>query len=226
MSTIASGNRLQLKIDVLTLPEQAAWALPELTPPELIDAILQEFQELEYLSQERGAYTLHLLKQGERQALDTSQPLQPQVSNGAHLVLAEVERPQPLNTRAAPQAAYVRDVTHGRVFRLDWLPAIIGRPDPSRPMNQQVAVNLQSFEYGLRVSRRHAQITAVGEQFYIENLANNPTRVNDEPLHGRVPLNHGDHIWLERSNITLKFILQEPPEIDMADESDESEEQS
>lgn len=226
MSTIANNNRLQLKIDVLTLPEQEALALPELTPPELIDAILQEFQEIEYLSQERGAYTLYKVQGGARQPLDKQAALQAQVSNGAHLVLAEVERPQPLNTRPAPQVAYVRDMTHGRVFRLDWLPAIIGRPDPSRSMNQHVAVNLQAFEYGLRVSRRHAQITAVGEQFYIENLANNPTRVNDKALHGRVPLNHGDHIWLERSNITLKFILQEPPERDVVEEHEDNEEQS
>jgi hypothetical protein len=221
MSTLTNSGRLNLTIDVLTLPKQAAWALPTLTPTELIRATLQEFaNDLEYIGQEPLAYELaqQTEGQGKWQPLQPDQPLAAQLKQGAHLRLEDKTRSRPVHTERPPEVAYLRDMSPmRRVYRLDWVPAIIGRPDPNRTHNEQVAIDLQGFEFGLRVSRRHAQITVVNGQFYIENLGNNPTRVNEQVLHGRVPLHHGDLIHLERSNITLKFILRNPPPPTLAD---------
>ncbi|NJN66781.1 MAG: FHA domain-containing protein [Chloroflexaceae bacterium] len=65
------------------------------------------------------------------------------------------------------------------------------------------------------MSRRHAQITEERGQFYLEGLSQNPTMVEDAqgnrvPLHAsKHRLHHGDRICLERSQITLKFLIRD-----------------
>ncbi len=53
-----SQTRLDLRIDVFEKANQRALAMPNLTPPELIEAILLEFRELEYLSNKPADYLL------------------------------------------------------------------------------------------------------------------------------------------------------------------------
>ena len=43
-------TRLNVRIDVFEKADQRALPLRELTPPQLVEAILQEFRELEYPS--------------------------------------------------------------------------------------------------------------------------------------------------------------------------------
>jgi hypothetical protein len=211
MST--NQKRLDLRIDVFEKPAQWAKPLPNLKPPELVDAILQEFQELEYLGDSSAEYRL-VAADNEEAALQEDVQLAQQVANESRLKLLEVERPLPPGTQRPSQAIYLRDVANGKVYKLHWLPAIIGRPDKNQPHDDRIAVDLESYQTGLRVSRRHAQITEQNGRFFIEGLSRNPTTVkNDEGAEAvgdrKRPLQHGDLIQLERSNITLKFIVRQ-----------------
>lgn len=211
MST--NQKRLDLRIDVFENKSQWAKPLPTLKPAELVDAILQEFQEVEYLSKSPTDYYL-VPVENEAAVLQEELPLQEQVANEARLKLLEVERPLPPGTKRPSSAIYVREVVSGKVYKLNWLPAIIGRPDKNQPNDDWIAVDLESYSTGLRVSRRHAQITEQNGRYFIESLSRNPTLLKD--AEGAVetvgdakrPLQNGDIIQLERSNIALKFIVR------------------
>ncbi len=206
----ASQTRLDVRIDVFEEENQWGKPLSSLKPPELITAILQEFRELEYLSGEADDYLL--VKKEDMSPLDPEEPLKKQLSNEAPLVLWEQERPLPPGTKRPSHPLYLRDQAAGKVFKLDWLPAIIGRPDKNQPHDDWLAVNLESYPTGLRVSRRHAQITEKDGRYYINSLSRNPAILKraaggDAPIgENRTPLTNGDVIFLERSNISLKFI--------------------
>jgi hypothetical protein len=205
--------RLDVRIDVFDKSDQRALPLRELTPPQLVEAILQEFRELEYLSDAPGDY--QLLRADDRAPLNEDDELGLQLGDGSRLVMVEKERELPAGTERPSRDIYLREQIMGKVYRLDWLPAIIGRPDKNQPNNDQVAVNLESYSTGLRVSRRHAQITEKEGEYFIQGMSRNPTFIRDNvgntiPVTSeRRPLENGDIIHLERSNITLKFIMRD-----------------
>lgn len=234
----AKDQRLELQIDIFTLKQQRALVLPTLTAAELVLAILQEFGgrqlpensagttaakqapapekllRLEYLGDNPSDY--QLLRADTRQPLDSAIPIGEQLFAKERLTLMESELPLPNGTARPRRPAYLRDQSSGKVFKLHWLPAIIGRGDPSQPHNDRIAVNLAAHAAGQRVSRRHAQIGEAGVQFFIERLSPNPTAIKDtkgrriqlgEEQH---LLRNGDVIILEGSQIALEFIVREP----------------
>ncbi len=211
MST--SASRLELQIDVFEKLNQKALPLSTLTPTQLVEAILQEFRELEYLSDKPADY--QLVKAEDQLPLDEESQLKAQLINGGRLVIMEKEQSLPSGTNHPTRAIYLREQAAGKVYKLHWQPAIIGRPDKNQLQNDQVAVNLESYKTGLRVSRRHAQITEKNGQYFIQSMSRNPTSIRDTD--GNVipvtsekrPLQNGDIIHLERSNIALKFIIRE-----------------
>ncbi|MCL4297869.1 MAG: FHA domain-containing protein [Anaerolineae bacterium] len=204
--------RLELHIDVFDKKDQRALALPNLTPPELVEAILQEFRELEYLSTAPADYLL--IKASDKTPLSSEGDLQQQVGNAGRLILVENKPAPPKDTRRPSQEIYLREQMTGKVYKLNWLPAIIGRPDKNQPHNEWLAVNLEPHQAGLRVSRRQALITEEGGQYFIESMSRNPTAIKtgeDKTIvvdSGKQPLQPGDIIFLERSNIALKFIVR------------------
>lgn len=218
-----SHGRLNLYIDIFELPNQHARALPDLTPAELVEAILQEFRELEYLGADPQEYAL-LTENG--MPLNDEEILAKQLEDQAKLVLTEKEIEIPQKTQKLAKNVYLRETNTNQVYRIRWQPAFIGRPDKNQPNNDWLAVNLESHLRGLRVSRRHAVITERNGEYYIEPLSQNPTIVirpdNTTQTLGtnnKVRLNPGDSIRLERSNITLKFLVQ-PDQIQAMSESD------
>lgn len=209
-------SRLNLTIDVLDTPNQPALALTSLTPAQLIEATLQEFQEIEYLGDSPENY--RLLKETTGEALLPEAPLHQQLSDGDHLQLVERSPAHPpAGAVTIKLPVYLRELNSGRVYKLNWLPVIIGRPDHNQPENNLVAVDMSEFETGMRVSRRHAKITGSDDRFYIENLSGNVTKVKDKTGQIRTidaqrqPLRHGDIIHLERSDLALKFIVRPNP---------------
>lgn len=205
-------TRIELLIDVFDLAEQQALALASLTPPQLVGAVLEEFGELEFLGANPADYLL--LRAADRSALDEGLALGDQLSAGERLALVERAAPAPAGTARPSRPIYLRDQGSGRVYRLDWQPAIIGRPDRGQDHNERVAVDLAAHPAGQRVSRRHAQIIEAAGAFFVEQLSPNPTLVRDGqgnalPAQARQPLRHGDVIFLENSQIALKFIVRE-----------------
>ncbi len=211
MST--NQTRLDLQIDVFKETKQQAKVLPNLTPPELIEAILQEFQaDMPYLSNQPADY--HLKKATDQTQLNDHKMLEQQLRAGDHLILVEKLPPIPSGAQRLTSHACLREESKGNVYNLYWQPAIIGRLDKKQSHNDWVAVNLESYETGLSVSRRHAKITEEKGQYYIEGMSLNPISIKD--INGKLRavtqakqiLNDGEVIHLERSNIDLKFMMR------------------
>lgn len=211
----AGKDRLDLTIDVLELPAQHAVALGALSPQELIAATLQEFREVEQLGIDPGDY--QLLDAATGAVLD-EKPLDALFAKDAkdvHLKLVEKPVALPRGAQPAPAPIYLREQASGRVFRLAWLPAIVGRPDRNLPDNQLLAVNLEAMPTGLRVSRRQVRLSEQGGQYFVQRMSGNPTvlrRTTGETITlldaSHAPIDNGDLIVLERSQITLKFLVQ------------------
>lgn len=205
-------TRLELQIDVFEKTNQRALALPDLTPPQLIDAILKEFRELEYLGDAPADYQLRKVQ--DRSPLADDHPLGEQLQPGERLMVIENGVPLPPNTQPPIQPVYLREQSMGKVYKLHWQPAIIGRPDRNQANPEPVAINLEGYKTGLRVSRRQAKITEENGRYFIESMSDNPTiikRDNGATLPvapEKQPLQNGDIIYLERSNIALKFIVR------------------
>jgi hypothetical protein len=208
-----SQARVELTIDVFEETGQRALALSELKPPQLVNAILQEFHNLEYLGDDADAY--YLLRSGSGEPLDAATSLDQQVKQGDWLVLAEQEQPLPGGTRRPSLAIYLREPHEAKAYAVQWLPAIIGRRSEHQPHDELVAVDLRTYETGLRVSRRHLRLTETHGDFYIENLSGNPVSLVSQRRPGPVAvtaarqiLAPGDVIRLDRSGIELKFIVR------------------
>lgn len=211
----ATPKRLDLRLDIGDLTAQQALVRTELTPPELVVAVLAEFHELEYLGNQAEAYCLR--RQNDGEPLDEQRPLGTQLNSGDRLVLTERLAPVPDGATRPAAVLYLRERASGRVYRLSWLPALIGRPDQNLTDNELLAIDLADHAAGTRVSRRHAQIIARDGQYLVERLAPNPTMLIDqagrtitleeEPL----PIQHGDTLLLERSQIALSFIVRNNP---------------
>lgn len=203
-------DRLELFIDVFDHAQQRALALPTLNPRTLIAAILQEFRELEFLSANPAEY--QLVQAADQTPLQEEQPLAKQVSNGQHLRLLERELSLPKGGEPPPLPLYLRDTATNKVFKVHWLPAIIGRLDPQVRDNELVAVNLEEYPTGLCVSRRHARIIRENGQLLLVSISSNPTALitnqGPKPVTQPQPLQSGDVIHLERSDISLKVIMR------------------
>jgi hypothetical protein len=141
--------------------------------------------------------------------------LYPKDAQDVHLRLVEKLSATPRGAQPAPAPIYLCEQATGRVYRLHWLPAIIGRPDRNLPDNQLLAVNLEALPTGLRVSRRHVKLSEQNGQYFVQRMSGNPTALRRGAGGvvnlldaSRAPLAHGDIILLERSQIALKFLVR------------------
>ena len=106
-----------------------------------------------------------------------------------------------------PGQAFIQNAETGKVYPIDWQPAIIGRPDATNPASAEaLAVDVSAFAEARTVSRRHAQITERGGIYYLEGLnERNPTFLNGRELklgekHALTP---GDQIRLGRVELVF-----------------------
>lgn len=213
----SSQARLDLLIDVFDQVEQPASVLPKIKPPQLIEAIIQEFREIQYLADDPAQY--YLARAGDGTPLEEDVEMSRQrLASGARLVLHERTLAAPAGAQPFSRRVYLREQSLGKVYRLVWRPAIVGRraESPSQGDGQPVAVDLQPFATGLRVSRRHLSIDERDGQPTVENLSNNPAFIQRAggvqiPVEaGKIPLQAEDIILLERSQIAFKvFFLPE-----------------
>ena len=238
MSMSKKQSRIDLRIDVLDLEDQHAVVLTNLKPPELVEAIVAEFHgdvNAQYLGANAADY--YLVNAENSAILDSETPVGQQVANNGRLALQEIERPLPSGGRSLKHIAYLRELASGNVYKLRWQPAIVGRFSEDLPMNELVAVDLQSYPTGLRVSRRHVAITETDGQFFVENLSKNPVSIRrgDDVIISvesrKQQIAPGDVIDLERSDIMLKLIVRngappDPVDAPAAEEPDENEEEN
>ncbi len=208
------NERIELTIDIFEKTGQVAHVLKTLTIRQLIEEILREFDEYLFLDLHTPSrYTLY--KKGESEPLDPKKTIaEYHLSPGTELVFQE--RPPIVRSDVSPIVGnvYLREKKSGRVFKLEWQPAIIGRPDNvsihNDLPNNLLAVNMQSFETGEHVSRRHAIILEEKGHYFIESKSQNPTLLNGnpDPISQREELHDGDEIHLIHSQITLRFMVR------------------
>lgn len=202
---------IDVKIDVFENAGQRARARKTLTARDLIQEILKEFDDIPADSPEK--YAIYL--KGDERPLKADANLiqldiQPQdelVFDYARQTLRRMFKPE--------QAAWLREESTGRVFDLEWQPAVIGRPTNEADHNLTLAVNVQSLPDGMTISRRHAQVTLSEGRYFIEALAeNNPVFLNgkDAPVNARREMKNGDKLVLGRNNVTFTFLTRKPGE--------------
>jgi pSer/pThr/pTyr-binding forkhead associated (FHA) protein len=198
---------IDVKLDVFEHVGQRARLRKSLTVSGLIEEILREFDDIAADTPEKYAVFL----KGMDRPLNagstlTELDLQPQDELVFEYVRQNIRRM--LNPE---DYAFLRDEESGRVYDLQWQPAVIGRPTNEAEHNIMLAVNLQLHPKGLTVSRKHAEITFSERRYYLEPLAdNNPVAVNGQliPPNTRRELKHGDKLTIGRNNLVLTFQTQ------------------
>lgn len=209
----STPSRRTLRIDVFEHPNQRASALLSLTPTDLVRAIVQEFREIEYLSDNPADY--RLCKANEQAPLAAESTVA-QLAQDERLTLVETAQPVPNGAHRPTRPLYLREQQSGKVYKLHWCPAIIGRPDRTQSHNDWLAVNLESYPSGLRVSRRHIGIVEEADQYFVyslspRNAAYHQTTAGHRTLltEAHHPLQHGDTLFLEGSELMLKFLIRD-----------------
>ena len=201
---------IDIKFDVFEQTGQHARVRKSLTVANLIQEVLREFDDINTNTPD----VYGIFPKGSDTPLDVGQTLiQLDIQPWDELVFEYVKRSirQMLDSRNHYQ---VRDETTGRLFDVQWQPAVIGRPSADVDQNMVLAINLQHLPLGQTVSRRHAQIILHKGVYYVEPLAeNNPVYVNNQeiPFGTRQELRHGDRIGVGRSQIPLTFLGMSAP---------------
>ncbi|MEW5988027.1 MAG: FHA domain-containing protein [Chloroflexota bacterium] len=200
---------VELSMDVFDEVGQVADVRLDLTVGELINEILREFKDLP--GDSPAGYALYL--KGKDMPLAQDKTVKELGLRPATQLTFGYAR-QAVTTRRQPftavKRAILQETTTGKRFLLTWQPAVIGRPSEDPTQSLMLAANVEPFPNSQRVSRRHAQITVQGGQYYLESLnPQNPTYINDEaePLQQPRLLQTGDLIRLGSSKIGLRFIL-------------------
>jgi len=192
-------------IDVFDQKGNQAKVRKNMTIGGVIEEILREFDDLD--RRIPNAYAIYL--KNHPQPLDRNRTLsQLDIQPRDELEFRYARRSQ-RESLLVDRKAYLHEESSRLVFELRWQPALIGRPDADPSHNELLAVNCEQLPDGLRVSRRHAQITADRGDFYIESLSpNNPTYLNEDELFDRQKLLSGDRIRVGRSQITFVFVQE------------------
>lgn len=209
-------QRIQCFIDVLDRERQRALVRKDVLPEELVKAVIDEFSsEIVYLGKNTDAYSICLRETGRE--LDPKAVLDEQIGDDAQLALTEKEGSIPKGATALPVPFYLREQSQGFVYKIRWLPAIIGRFDPNENESELVAVDLQNTPNGMRVSRRHVRMLIRDGVVYLELQSRNPASLirtdgNRENLEGQLlAFRHGDILKLDRSGVTLQALFQTEP---------------
>jgi len=200
---------IEISIDVFDQLDQRVKVKKTLTVDVLVQEILKEFDDLDRRTPQ--AYGLFL--KGVAKPLDGSKTIdQLDIHAQDELVFryARSSAREPLHGKTR---VYILEESTHKLFEIQWQPAIIGRPDAADPFhNELLAVNMEPFREGRRVSRKHAQITVEDGQYFIESLAsNNPIYLNDEtePVTQKRRLQQNTRIRLGRDIAVLTFLLRE-----------------
>ncbi len=200
---------IEISIDVFDQQDQRAKVKKNLTVDVFIDEILREFDDLD----RKNPLAYGLFLKGNPKPLDRSKSLNELDIHAQDELVFRYARSSPRIPLNPRHKVFLAEENTHKVFEIQWVPAVIGRADLGDPaLNELLAVNLDPFKEGRRISRRHAQITNEDGQYYVESLAtNNPTYLNDEstPITEKRRLQPNARIRLGKDLFVLTFILRE-----------------
>ena len=201
------SDYIDVKIDIFEHQDQRARVLESLTPAGLIQEILKEFDDITADAPEKYALYLKGMDRPLNPAYSmTKLDIQPQDT----LVFDYIR--QPIRKMLEPEDyATLREETTGKVFDIQWQPAVIGRPNSDVGHNIVLAANVQLLPNGMSVSRMHAQITFAEGRYFIEPMAeHNPLFLNGKeiPFNSRRELKNNDRIGVGRTKLSMVFEKQ------------------
>lgn len=197
---------IEIRLDVFEHVGQRARVMKSLKVGELIDEVLKEFDDVPSESPERFAL---YLKGNKRPLAKEHTLIQADIQPQDELVFEYVR--QDIREMLEPQQyAFLRDEETGRLYGIEWTPAIIGRPTNEAEHNIMLAVNLQVHPQGMTVSRKHAQIVLVDGNYYLEILTDsNPTTLNNKILSVQTMAKiHHDDVILFGKKVKMTFLQQ------------------
>jgi len=195
---------IDVKINVFEHTGQHAKIRKSLTVTGLIEEILKEFDDIGVNTSETYKLSLKGMDRPLNPAYSMEQlDIQPQ--DEFTLGYAQQTIRQMLDPH---NYATLREETTGKIFDIQWYPAIIGRPSTEVNHNIMLAVNMQLIPTGMTISRRHAQINFSNGNYFIESLSeNNPTFVNGKevPFNNEREIRNGDRIMLGQHKVSMLF---------------------
>ncbi|MGD0613526.1 MAG: FHA domain-containing protein [Anaerolineales bacterium] len=198
---------LDVEIDVFEYSAQHARVHKGITIATLIQETLKQFDDIAADAPDK--YAIYL-KGADRPLNSASTLEQLDIQPHDELVFDYVR--QTIRKMLDPeQYAILREETTGKVYDIQWQPAMIGRPDADVGHNIILAVNVLPLPNGMTVSRQHAQITFSDGRYYIEPLAeHNPVFLNGKeiPLNSKRELKNNDKVAIGRSKIMMVFQTQ------------------
>ena len=201
------SDYIDVKIDIFEHQDQRARILESLKPADLIQEILKEFDDIPTDSPDKYAI---FLKGMERPLNPASSMATLDIQPQDILVFDYIR--QPIRQMLEPKDyAFLREETTGKVYDIQWQPAVIGRPDSDVGHNIILAVNVTLLPNGMTVSRKNAQITFSESRYYIEPLAeHNPVFLNGKeiPLNGKRELKNNDRLAIGRTKVSFVFTTQ------------------
>ncbi|PKN92855.1 MAG: hypothetical protein CVU44_12550 [Chloroflexi bacterium HGW-Chloroflexi-6] len=199
---------LEIRLDVFEHVSQRARVMKSLKVGELIGEVLKEFDDVPSESPERFAL---YLKGNKRPLAKEHTLIQADIQPQDELVFEYLRQGQDIREMLDPhQYAFLRDEETGRLYGIEWTPAIIGRPTNEAEHNIMLAVNLQVHPQGMTVSRKHAQIVFEDGNYYLETLTDsNPTTLNNKILavDAMAKIHHNDVILFGKK-VHMTFLLQ------------------
>ncbi len=201
------NDYLEVKIDVFEHTGQRVQLRRTLSVDTLINEILKEFDDIPTESPEKYAVYLKGVDQPlTRNSTIAQLDIQPQDE-----LVFDYVRQTFRKMLEVHQYAFLREESTGKVYDIQWQPAVIGRPSTDVDHNIMLAVNVQLLPNGMTISRRHAQITLSEGHYFIEPLAEqNPVYLNGKELAPltRREIKHGDKLLLGRNKIAMTFLAQ------------------
>jgi len=198
---------LDVEIDVFENSAQHARLRKGITIATLIQETLKQFDDIAADAPDK--YAIYL-KGADRPLNSASTLEQLDIQPHDELVFDYVR--QTIRKMLDPeQYALLREETTGKVYDIQWQPAVIGRPDADVGHNIILAVNVLPLPNGMTVSRHHAQITFSEGHFYVEPCAeHNPVFLNGKeiPLNTKREIKNNDRLAIGRSKIMMVFQTQ------------------
>ena len=197
---------IEIRLDVFEHVGQRARVMKSLKVDELIDEVLKEFDDVPSESPERFAL---YLKGNKRPLAKEHTLIQADIQPQDELVFEYVR--QDIREMLEPQQyAFLRDEETGRLYGIEWTPAIIGRPTNEAEHNIMLAVNLLVHPQGMTVSRKHAQILFEDGRYFLETLTDNNLTISNKkviPLGQRAEIHHNDMLFFGK-RVKMTFLLQ------------------
>lgn len=199
---------IEVKIDVFEHIGQRASVRRALTIRALVEEVLKEFNDIAADAPEKYA----IYQKGKNQPLTADATLVDlDIQQHDELVFDSIY--QDTRQRLEPhQYAALQDEA-GTLYKIEWQPAIIGRPNNETKHDMSLAVNLQSHPKKLTISRSHAQITFSSGHYYIEPLSeHNPLLVEGQkvPFNTRQEIYNGNKIIIGAKGLQMTFRTQTP----------------